>query len=299
MSQNVTTYFVKLEIWNSFKSRFKSPTSEASYKSDILEFCRFTEKDFDETLSIDVQNYYEHLRLKVKKGMISTLTMTKKFRELHSLSHFIIEEFSDQVSLNEDYFYQYLKLLDKEKEFARSIPIEHMDKLLQAASIDLNVYTMLVFMYRVGLSSTEIISLKSDHQFLVYDNGIYFYVGDRREPCYIPGDAWQIILKYLQSREDHEFLFYNRSGNPLNTMYISRMMKKYCALAGIPSYSAEALRNCCAYNLFAYGATDKEVAEQMGRTTHQIKRYKGMSYKKGLNKRSAELVKIQVKLPSE
>lgn len=58
------------------------------------------------------------------------------------------------------------------------------------------------------------------------------------------------------------------------------MMKKYCEKAKIPSYSAEAVRNCCAFNLFAYGATEEQVSDQMGRTVCQIKRYKGMGYKK-------------------
>ena len=60
------------------------------------------------------------------------------------------------------------------------------------------------------------------------------------------------------------------------------MMKKYCEKAKIPSYSAEAVRNCCAFNLFAYGATEEQVSDQMGRTVCQIKRYKGMGYKKNL-----------------
>ena len=47
-------------------------------------------------------------------------------------------------------------------------------------------------------------------------------------------------------------------------MYISRMMKKYCAAGGDQSCSAEAVRNCCAFNLFSYGASSRQVAGQMG-----------------------------------
>ena len=44
MSQNCEQEFVNTEIWNLFKNRFKSDTTEASYWSDIQEFCRMTGK---------------------------------------------------------------------------------------------------------------------------------------------------------------------------------------------------------------------------------------------------------------
>ena len=84
------------------------------------------------------------------------------------------------------------------------------------------------------------------------------------------------LKEYMDQRLVCDTLFYNRSGRPLNTMYISRMMKKYCSLAGIRNYSAQAVRNSCAFNMFAYGASDGQTARQMGRTEQQIRRYRGL-----------------------
>ena len=42
MSQNCEQEFVNTELWNLFRNRFKSSTTEASYRSDIREFCRMT-----------------------------------------------------------------------------------------------------------------------------------------------------------------------------------------------------------------------------------------------------------------
>ena len=47
MSQNVHTEFVNKKVWEMFKKRFKSHTTEASYWSDITEFCRFCGKKAD------------------------------------------------------------------------------------------------------------------------------------------------------------------------------------------------------------------------------------------------------------
>ena len=49
MSQNAEQDFVNTELWNLFQRRFKSVVTEASYRSDIMEFCRLTGKRFDET----------------------------------------------------------------------------------------------------------------------------------------------------------------------------------------------------------------------------------------------------------
>lgn len=91
MSQNCEQEFVNTEIWNLFKNRFKSDTTEASYWSDIQEFCRMTGKSFDKAGDAEVKRYYEAMQARILEGRISPLTLTKKFRELHSFAQFIIE----------------------------------------------------------------------------------------------------------------------------------------------------------------------------------------------------------------
>ncbi len=297
MSQNAEPEFVNNQLWNLFRSRFKSSTTEASYWSDIQEFCRFTEKVFSDTEAEDVGRYYAYLSERVEQGKITPLTMTKKFRELHSFSMFCAGSGTAEKQGYEDYFQPYLKGMVKESRLARSIPVEDMDALLQAASVNLMSYAILTLMYRAGLSTTEIISLNGEEDFIRYDDGIYASVKGRAELCKIPEDAWQILASYMEHRDVHPSLFYNRSGRRLNGMYISRMMKKYCMKAGIQSYSAESVRNSCAFNLFAYGAGPSQVAEQMGRTERQIKRYKGISYRSNLRKYADDLVKMKIEKP--
>ena len=59
----------------------------------------------------------------------------------------------------------------KEKELARMIPLEHIDRLLTASAENHMVYTILTLMYRAGLSSTEIIALKGPEDFVQYGGG--------------------------------------------------------------------------------------------------------------------------------
>ena len=78
MSQNAESKFVntknkkfdffksciKKEVWELFCKKFKSDVTAASYKSDLSEFCRFTEKCFQETDFSDVQKYYIYMHKK-------------------------------------------------------------------------------------------------------------------------------------------------------------------------------------------------------------------------------------------
>ena len=294
MSQNGEQDFVNTETWNLFRNRFKSSATEASYWSDIMEFCRFTGKPFKAAGKEDVVRYYTMMEKRSREGKISPLTVTKKFRELHSFARFIEEE---ENTGRIDYFYSYLKHMKKEDRLARSVPVEHMDALFSAASDNFMCYTILSLMYRAGLSSTEISGLNGPEDFAFQGKDVCVFLPEREEPCYIPEDVWEIVKEYMNQRENYPSLFYNRSGRRLNTMYISRMMKRYCRKAGIENYSAEAVRNCCAFNLFSYGASPKQVADQMGRTQQQIRRYRGMSYRGNLRRQADELVKIRIESP--
>lgn len=80
-------------------------------------------------------------------------------------------------------------------------------------------------------------------------------------------------------------------------MYISRLMKKYTLMAGIPCYSAQELKNSCAFTLFAYGAGPQETAKQLGITVTQIRRYSGRSYRENMMRKANELVKLKVEPP--
>lgn len=285
-------------IWQDFIAHFKSETTKGSYESDINEIMEYMKMDFLDIRETEVKEYFDVLTKRVEQGKLSAGTMAKKFRELHSYAEYICEN-REKYKVDENYldaYYPYLRLVAKQEAYVRSVPLEHLDRLFVAAEDDLMVYCILTLLYRVGLSSTEIIELTPE-DFGVYDNGVYVQVAGRREACFISEDVAEILERYLKERAEQPYLFYNRRGNRLNTMYISRMLKKYTTLAEIPSYSAESIRNTCGATMFAYGADEGQTAEQMGVTKMQIKRYKGILYKRDLQKEASHLVKIKIMMP--
>lgn len=286
------------ELWRSFIRHFKNEETGNAYLTEIQEFEQFCEKSFLETEESDVEAYYFLLKEKVESGQLSARTFAKKFWEIHSFAAYADahrEEFGIPSGFADE-FYPYLKKIKAEEQFVYSVPIEHLDALYRAAQEDLMAYTMIALIHRAGLSSTEIAMLKPE-DLSVYENGTFAYIEGQERSCFIPEDAAAILTHFLEERENVEFLFYNRSKNPLNKMYISRMLKKYTQKAGIPSYSAEKIRTTCGQTLFSYGAKAGQVAKQMGITRTQIQKYQNRRYRDDLLVNANTLVKIKVEPP--
>lgn len=285
-------------IWTDFIVHFKSPTTEASYAADLSEIMDYFEKDFLEIRKSLVVEYFEMMQNKITQKVIKPQTVAKKFRELHSFAEYICNN-RGKYRVDDEYqdeFYPFLKTLEKQKKFAKSVPIEHIDRLLQVAECDIQAYTIIVMLYRVGLTSTEVVQLKTD-DFAVYENGMYVAVEGRKKLCYIPDDAAIIVESFLKQRKEMMYLFYNSRGNQLNLMYISRLLKKLEKKAGIPEYSAETIRNTCGFTLFAYGVKSEQVANQLGVTEMQIHRYKNEVYSDQIQQAANQLVKLKVMPP--
>ena len=291
---------LRQEIWPDFIAHFKSGSTVASYRTDIDEIMNLFQKDFLKLTKNDVQEYYTYLQNKVSEQKLQPITVSKKMKEAHSLADYILQN-REKYSVKKTYkdeFAPYLKLVAKQEPFVNAVPVEHMDKLFLAAQNDKMAYAVLALLHRVGLSSTEIVNLKMDNMG-IYDDGAYAFIESRKEYCFVPEDVLEIMQSYIEERADTEYLFSNRRGNQLNTMFISRLMKKYTLQAGIPSYSAENIRNTCGVTMFAYGATAKQVARQMGVTKIQIKRYQNLSYRENLLKEANSLVKLKITPPQK
>ncbi len=288
----------KQVIWPDFIAHFKSSSTTASYRADLDELMNFLQKDFLKITKKDVEIYFEDLQKKVEEKRLQPITVAKKIKEAHSFADYIVQN-KEKYKIKKtfrDEFEPYLKLVAKQQRFANLVPVEDIDKLYQAAKDDEMAYCIFALLHRVGLSSTEIIHLKIE-DLGIYEDGVYVFVELRKEYCYIPEDVYQILENYIEKNEIKEYLFCNRRGNQLNTMFISRLMKKYTLQAGIPAYSAENIRNTCAVTMFAYGATPKQVAGQLGITQVQVRRYQNLSYKENLRREASSLVKLKLTPP--
>ena len=289
----------KEKIWPDFSAHFRSPSTAASYESDIREVMEYFKRDFWKVREAEVETYFRWMEHKVEQGILSGATVAKKFRELHSFAEFACEN-RERYRLGkgyQDYYQPYLKRMEKQEPYARSVPAGHVDRLLAAAQEDLMAYGIILLLYRAGLTSTEIIWLRPG-DLTVYDNGVYAAVRGRKEQCLIPEDVFAVLRKYLETCPGQPFLFCSSRGNQMNLMGISRLLKKYEKKAGIPSYSAQSIRNTCGFNLFAYGADEEQTASRLGVTGVQIRRYRNAGYREQLQLEAEKLVKLRAEPPA-
>lgn len=305
MNSLYASQLISQVVWPDFIAHFKSHTTQASYQADIIEIMNYFQMDFLEIGKDEVQVYFFYLKHRVEQKEIRPGTMSKKFRELHSFAEYVCEN-REKYKISEEYqdvYYPYLRQLAKQEKYARAVPVVHLDELLKAAEGHLMEYCVLTFLFRVGLTSTEVMRLKLS-DLALYENGMYALIQGRHRLSYIPEDVCKILKRYIEERNLNEksrvqpYLFCNKRGNPLNPMYISRMMRKYEEKTGIPHYSARNLRSSCAVTLFAYGASEDQVADRMGTTKVQIRRYHNLAYQDQLQQQAENLVKLKVEPPS-
>lgn len=287
-------------IWPEFISHFKSENTAKEYENTIIEFLNYLKKDFLQIDSLDIALFYfQYLETRVEDEKMEPSTMAKKYRQIHSVAEYICKNRGrfDIPESFQDYFLVYLSKLEPIAASNQSVPIQDIDKLLQAASEDTMTYCIICLIYRVGLTSVEITELKLEH-FVAYDNGVYAFVPGRKEPCFIPEDVYNVLEGFFQERKNNIYLFYNSRNAKLNKMYISRMMKKYSQQAGVKEYNANQLRNACGYSMTAYNVDSLYVSRQLGVTPHMIERYKNKSYADASMRVANSLVKIKVEPPN-
>lgn len=244
-------------IWEKFIVHFRNNKTKETYFGDLNEFLDMIQKDFLMIQQQDVEQYYQKMKKKVEESELRNKTLEKKLKELHAFAEFVLGQKNEYEIADsfQDYFYNYLIYFDKEDKVKEVFPIEDLDKMLKAAEEEKMSYTILVLFYRMGLLSTDICAIKPG-DFVEREGERYLILREKKEVVYIPHDVAEILKCYEEMREENEYYFFNGRGNPLNTMYLHRMMRRITKKAGVSDYSAMDLRSAYAGTLYAYGAKD-------------------------------------------
>ena len=285
-------------IWEKFIVHFRNNKTKETYFGDLNEFLDMIQKDFLMIQQQDVEQYYQKMKKKVEESELRNKTLEKKLKELHAFAEFVLGQKNEYEIADsfQDYFYNYLIYFDQEDKVKEVFPIEDLDKMLKAAEEKMS-YTILVLFYRMGLLSTDICAIKPG-DFVEREGERYLILREKKEVVYIPHDVAEILKCYEEMREENEYYFFNGRGNPLNTMYLHRMMRRITKKAGVSDYSAMDLRSAYAGTLYAYGAKDNQVADQIRITQMHIQRYANEEFQTNIAQNAANLIKMIV-LPPE
>lgn len=246
-----------------------SPQTWVSYLEDLQAFFNYfsDKKDTSDLLETDL---YEFLKFELSLGK-SVSTALRRLSSTRSFYLFLKKE---------GYFIGNIPDIEtpkKPKHLPNCLSEEEIDKLLETPDLTspsgIRDRAMLETMYSSGLRVSELLNLKRGQVNLNKCIITVFGKGAKERKVPIAEYAVEYIKKYINEvRNKSEFkksdyLFLNKSGNPLSRVYFFKKVREYAELAGIEmTISPHTLRHSFATHLLNHGAQLRMVQGMLGHT---------------------------------
>ena len=246
-----------------------SPQTWVSYLEDLQAFFNYfsDKKDTSDLLETDL---YEFLKFELSLGK-SVSTALRRLSSTRSFYLFLKKE---------GYFIGNIPDIEtpkKPKHLPNCLSEEEIDKLLEAPDLTspsgIRDRAMLETMYSSGLRVSELLNLKRGQVNLNKCIITVFGKGAKERKVPIAEYAVEYIKKYInevRNKSEYkksDYLFLNRSGNPLSRVYFFKKVREYAELAGIEmTISPHTLRHSFATHLLNHGAQLRMVQGMLGHT---------------------------------
>ena len=246
-----------------------SPQTWVSYLEDLQAFFDYysskkVTEDLEET------DLYEFLKYELSLG----LTVSTALRRLSSTRSFYL------FLKKEGYYLGNIPDIEtpkKPKHLPNCLSEEEVEALLNAPDLEspsgIRDKAMLETMYSSGLRVSELLNLKKGQVNLSKGVITVFGKGAKERKVPLSDYAIEYIKKYnaeVRNKSEHkgsEYLFLNRSGEPISRVYFFKQVRKYSELAGIETVvSPHTLRHSFATHLLNHGAQLRIVQGMLGHT---------------------------------
>ena len=246
-----------------------SPQTWISYLEDLQAFFNYY-SDKKDTVDLLETDLYEFLKYELSLGK-SVSTALRRLSSTRSFYLFLKKEGHYTGNIPE------IETPKKPKHLPNCLSEEEIDRLLEAPDMEspsgIRDRAMLETMYASGLRVSELLNLKKGQVNLSKGIITVFGKGAKERKVPIADYAIDFIRKYInevRNKSEHkgsEFLFLNRSGEPLSRIYFFKQVRKYAELAGIDmTISPHTLRHSFATHLLNHGAQLRMVQGMLGHT---------------------------------
>ena len=263
----IEDYLVELEIRNYSQNTIKT------YKSIIKNFYQYLQSVFDlydeKRFLRSFKKYIQYLKRDraVSQNYIYLVTVvSKKFLEFNRL-YFLDEVQAPKrtkslpKSLNE------LEVENLINAFDYELDSDKKNKTnLSKFKTKLRNKVILKLLYSSGIRISELVSL------IIKDIDFYERTirirgkGDKDRIVLFDNDTKELIMEYLSIRDsNNDYLFTNKSNNPLSTRYVQIMIKDYANEAGIKKrVTPHILRHSFATHLLKHGVDIRVIQQLLG-----------------------------------
>ena len=305
---------ISMEIWERFSRKLKSEKTRNYYLFDINEYSEMIGKPFYMGRKEDVEGYYEKMRRAISEHEIAGSTVLRKFRVLSRFSSeaMKMDIYPKQAVMRRNLFLKYVSALQSynQREKARKMEVKQIDRLLEGASSDLTLYTIIAMIYRLGMSAPEICRLSCKDIFKEEGTAWYVSVNRKRHKYMIsiPDDLRKIMEKYEKKyrcwEEGADTPYFPNEGARNTTKWMSERVlemrvKEIADRCHLPGITLGDTRNSAAVLMFAYDADVQEVADQLGIRKTNVYRYKTHLTDHDISTQASEFVNLRVCLPEE
>lgn len=296
------------KLWEKFSTSLKNPKTKAYYRHDICEYACYIRKPFYNSLEEDVEKYYKKLRTDISENRVTGGTVLRKYKVLSRFSAkcLCMEEYPKEALMKENLFLPYisfLRIYDR-TNYAKTLSISGIDRFLSFCRDDLLLYAAVTVVCRIGLSVPEVCRIKCMDIFREGSGNWYFSLVRKKQKymVYIPSDVKEVLLQYesrcrAPATDGSEAYFLYKNKIPLSERVLEKKIQKVAKEAGIPGYSLRDIRNSSAVLMFAYGAEDTEVSDQLGVQVQSVQRYRTGLTDMEISQQASDLVNLRV-LPS-
>lgn len=234
--------------------------------NNIMEFCQ---KDFFALTEQDAFDYLHSLESMVSAGSLKISTLNTKMAVLHSISNYMLQHPSITP---EDYlqnpFWNPHRLNGKRMlNMSHILSVNEVDVLLSEAKSSPMVFLAIALAFRMGLSTSEMLTLRLKDFFQDAENEYGLHLS--RRTVKVPKDIIDLLDRLVAQGICKDYLFPGRRGGHISLQFLLAEYRR-CVSS---SYSLQDLRNSfIAYSFFG-GANATQIAEYLGITQPWLTRY--------------------------
>ncbi len=253
-------YYIKLE-------KGLSKNSLDSYKSDLVAFIDYLDKDLSLVSNDDIMNY---LMLLNETGLVNSSIARKRSAIKNMFLYFLEDDIPILVNIDD------IPSISYNRNIPDVVSVEEMLNLLESINTDSKLgfrnKAMLELMYATGIRVSELLNLSihdvNSKELTVLIHG----KGNKQRILPIPNVAMEYLLQYMKVvrfkiKKDKvtDTLFLNSRGDKMSRMGFWKILRKCALNAGISRHiSPHTIRHSFATHLLEAGANLRIVQTLLG-----------------------------------
>ena len=258
--------------------QFLSPYTIRNYLTDLIDFFKFLNNSSIKSINDLNKNHIREYMRWLSMSNVSRKSISRKLSSLKTFFSYLEEH--NEIFHNPA---EMVKPPKQDKKLPRIENTQDISKMMQknsflSSKMQLRNIAIIEVLYASGIRVSELTSLSIENVDLKSGEIKVTGKGNKERIVLIGKDAIKAIKEYIEferrNNSKSNYLFLNKTGGPISTRSIQRIVKKHSQIAGLhEDFHTHTLRHSFATHMLDGGADIKVVQELLGHsspTTTQI-----------------------------